>query len=110
MKTRFASYGGLSASNQTLVHCAANQRITIDSMYHCNPHSGNITFELYHVPAGSDPGVGNALFNGSVNSGKTTSYTAPIYMEPGDRIVAVAGTAGHIIITLYADVRTIGEA
>ena len=102
MKTRFASEGGLQASNQTLVSCKAGQRIQINSMYMCNPHSSTIAIELYHVP--DDPGLGYALYDTTLAIGGTTTTDAVIYMNPGDRIVAIAATADHVIITIYAEV------
>tara|TARA_R110000803_G_scaffold143016_1_gene209177 strand:+ start:459 stop:791 length:333 start_codon:yes stop_codon:yes gene_type:complete len=104
MKTRFSSEGGLQASNQTLVSCKAGQRIQINSMYMCNPHSSTIAIEVYHVPDGADPGLGHALYDTTLAIGGTTTTDAVIYMNPGDRIVAIAATADHVIITIYAEV------
>ena len=104
MLKRFAP-GNLSTEIECIITCKMNQRATIHSIYVCNTHSGGVEFTLHHMPSGGIPGINNVLYEGySVSSGQTLIIKDPIYLEPGDCMVAKAGSDNHLCIFVYADV------
>ena len=105
MLKRFAP-GNLGTSENVILSCGQNERITIHTIWLCNTHSGNVNYYIHHVPKNATPSIQNALAYAVVLRAATVDVYSqnPIYLEPGDYITAHASTANHISMFIYADV------
>jgi hypothetical protein len=73
----------------------------LKSMVICNTTASAATLTLYLVPSGGSAGAGNMLYNAlSVAAGATTVIDLEQYMEAGEFLAGLQGTASALTVTL----------
>ncbi len=73
----------------------------LKSMLVANTTAAAATLTLYLVPSGGTAGAGNMLFNAlSVAAGATTVIDLEQYMEAGDFLAGLQGTASALTVTI----------
>lgn len=103
MKTRFTS-PLLEATSRTIVSCEANQTVHVDSIWITHHGTGNHHVTVWHVPAGQSEADNFAIIHErTIERYEVATFVAPIYLLPGDRILAAADTANKVSIVVYGD-------
>lgn len=96
----------LPASERVIYECPPGMTATIEHVQVASTHTGAETFRMWHVRQNEATSVENALFyDFSISAKGYLHEDGRLYMTPGERIVASAGTAGRLTISLYGTER-----
>lgn len=91
-----------TATERTLYECPSGKTCEIRHVHFTSTHTGSEPVSLWHVKASEATALSNALFYEYALSAKTyLSEDAPIYMLPGEKLIAKASAADRITITIY---------
>ena len=96
----------LPATERVLYECPAGMTCKVEHVQVASTHTGNETFRLWHVRQNESTSVDNTLFYDYQIAAKSYLHEdGAIYLTPGERLVASAGTAARLTITLYGTER-----
>ena len=91
-----------TATERTLYECPSGKTCEIRHMHFTSTHTGSEPVSLWHVKASEATAFSNALFYEYGLSAKAyLSEDAPIFMLPGEKLIAKASAADRITITIY---------
>ena len=90
-----------TAPNNTAINPAPGATTLVKTMVICNPTAAAVTLTLYLVPNGGAAAAANALYSAlSVAANSTVVVDLDQYMEAGDFLAALAGTAASLTVTI----------
>lgn len=96
----------LPASERVIYECPPGMTATIEHLQVASTHTGNETFRMWHVRQNEATGLSNALFYDYTIAAKSYLHEEGVlYLTPGERIVASAGNADRITLTIYGTER-----
>ncbi len=82
--------------------CPAGKRAVLTLMEFCNTSAGAATVRVHHVATGETAATSNALFYDlSIARAVTVTDDDPRYLDQGDAIYALQGTADAIALVIY---------
>lgn len=92
----------LTSTERTLYECPAGKVATVQHLHFASTHTGTETVTLWHVRPSEATELANALYyEYSLSAKAVLSEDAPIYLLPGERLIAKAGAADRITATVY---------
>lgn len=96
----------LPASERIIYECPLGRTATIEHLQIASTHTGSETFRMWHVRQNEATSVENVLFyDYSISAKSYLHEEGKLYLLPGERIVASAGTAGRLTLTIYGTER-----
>lgn len=94
--------GTLTTAAKILYRCPDGKSARIDSIYMTNIHSGSVSVRIHHTLPNEPVADSNALYYDLSCSSKTTTIDdSPKWMTAGETIQALAGSSGHLVVTIY---------
>lgn len=103
MKTRFTS-PLLETTSRTIVSCEANQTVHIDAIWLTHHGTGTHHVTVWHVPNGQSESDNFAIVHEyQIARYETIILESPVYLLPGDKLLAEADTASKVSIVVYGD-------
>lgn len=92
----------LTASERVLYECPQGMTAVIMHMHFTSTHTGSETFRLWHVRQNEATSMANALmYDYSLSAKAYLSEDALVYLTAGEQIVASAGNASRITVSIY---------
>jgi hypothetical protein len=94
--------GYLKADRREILRAQEGETIRVEAVWFTNTDTGNTTLDLEHVPKGAVAAHEFCLAHDLLMRAKTTViFSDPIYLMPGDTLVAHAGVADKVTAMIY---------
>jgi hypothetical protein len=94
--------GYLKTDRREILRAMEGETIRVEGLWATNTDTGNTTLDVEHVPKGAVASHEFCLAHDLLMRAKTTViFSDPIYLLPGDTLVAHAGVSDKVTVMLY---------